>query len=253
MKRRITVLLFVLVGLLAATRVCYADLPGEGYAWPTFRELLQTFILMKGEDISTPRVADIYGRVVYCELYKTNYSNDYAWRKIRDKIISRAVSNKEYYRIRYQVAVTFKLGRYDFKKHEFPISAGQHFSNVNYISLYNKSGNYSTSFCERGSDPIFSSYYMMELDHPLTIDGLSVSDKKVAKLMARMQQANNFKRMVYARIRVVVTGAEKGLHLLPQDAYRQIILKGYIANVDFFLDPRLTEPVGHAIVEGAEN
>ncbi len=247
MKRRIAALLFVLVGLFATTRVCYADLPGEGYAWPNFRELVQTFLLMKGEDVSKPAVADIYARVVYCELFKTNYSNDYLWRKLRKKIIARAVSGQEYYRVRYQVAVKFKMGRYDFKKHEFPISAGQHFHNVDLISLYNQGGNAHASFCYNGSDPIFSSFFMMQLDHPLTIEGLSVSEKEVPKLMARMQQANNFHRMVYARIRLVVTGTLKGFFVL--NTYRNILFKGYVANVDFFLDPHLTEPIGHAIID----
>ncbi|MDE2337229.1 MAG: DUF4852 domain-containing protein [Alphaproteobacteria bacterium] len=242
MKRRI-IALFVVIGLFAAAMpAAAAGLPGEGYAWPTFREIVQTFVLMKGLDITKPKVADEYGRITYCELYRRNYSNDFLWKKIRDEIVSRALKKKEYFRVRYQAVATFKLGRYDFKTHYFPFSHLQAFENVGYINLYTPSG--GTSFCDSGPDPIFSAYGMMKLDTPLTIEGFSISEKKVQKLMVRMQEAGNKDRKIYARIRVVVTGAEKGIGMSAGNSV-QFVLDGYVTSVDFFLDPKLTEPIGH--------
>ncbi len=244
MKRWILAL-FAAVFLLASARPSFAGLPGEGYAWPTFKELVQTFVALKGLDITDPKVTDLYGKIVYCSIYEKEFSNDMLWKQFREKIVARFLKQKEYYRVRYQVVIPFDIGHYDFKKQYFPIASRQSFENVGYLSLSGQPS--ASSPCLRGRNLIFTAGVTLKTANPLTIKGFSLPEKDVAKIMARMVEGRDKKRKVYARIRVLVTGAEKGVNV-SADNYVQMVLTGKVVSVDFFLDSQLTEPVGQAIV-----
>ncbi len=242
MKGRIIVLL-VLLGLTMSVQSAYATQDiGEGYARPTYKELVQTFILLNGYDINDSKIADEYGRVVYCKLYQKNFSNDIAWKRIRDQITTRAQKKKEYFRVKYEIISSFELGRYDFSKQYFPLDPKAVISNAGNISLF-ISGELKPDCSGREERSIVPSNITLDLSEPLTVTGFSVPADKVEKMMVRIEEAGNVDRRIYGRIRVIITDAEKGQSFSSQN-FQQAVLKGRVTSVDFFIDPELTKPLG---------
>jgi hypothetical protein len=244
MNRFIAVLLIVIYSACLAVPAS-ALLPqdvGEGYAAPTYPEVIQTMLMMNGADISNVKIADEYGRLVYCDIYKKDYGNDVLWEKVRDEIITRAQKKKEYFRIKYEIVSVFYLGRYDFDKQWFPIDANKSsIENVGSLSLMS-AGEYSN---DCAGQPIYSSLFPMvvdlQLNEPLTIEGFTIPKEKVDRLIVRMEEAGDVDRRVYGRMRVVVDGA-KGIDFSQNNTAR-IVLNGKVISVDFFIDPELTKPM----------
>jgi hypothetical protein len=241
MNRNIAVLL-VLISLALPVRVALAASDvGEGYARPTFPELIQTMILMNGFDINNPKIADEYARIIYCDLYRKNFGNDVIWDKIRSQIVTRALKKREYFRVRYEVVGIFNLGRYDFKTQFFPISDRTTISNVGSVSLLTPS-DANLDCAGNNLNSIFTQNIVLELKDPLTVKGFYVPQDKVEKMMVRIEEAGNTDRRVYGRIRVLVTDA-KGTDISKGNS-TELVLNGKVASVDFFIDPGLTKPLG---------
>jgi hypothetical protein len=239
MNRYVAVLLF-LVSLALPVQAAFAQQQeaGEGYARPNFNELVQTMVMMNGFDINNPKVADEYGKILYCDLYRKNFGNDIIWDKIRKEIVTRILKKKEYFRVRYEVVGIFNLGRYDFKTQFFPISTKTSIKNVGSVGL-DSFGNYD---CMGNISTMFPQNIILQLNQPLTIKGFAVPLDKVEKMMVRIEEAGNVDRRVYGRIRVVVTDA-KSIDATKNNTYG-LYLNGRVVSVDFFIDPALTKPLG---------
>lgn len=217
---------------------------GEGYAHPSLVELVKTMVMMNGYDTEDSSWIDEYGRVVYCNLYYENYKNDVVWNRIRDQILSRVRKKREYYRVNYEVVSPFVLGRYDFKTQFFPIvSQSTLLKNVGYINL--RAASDTEEECRgRFINTSFPTSIDLQLPKPLTVEGIYMPVNKVEKMMVRMEESGNSQRTIYGRIRVHVNEVPP----LPSFKSRewQVVLKGEVRSVDFFLDNELTKPIGSA-------
>jgi hypothetical protein len=232
----------LLLPLQAAAAPSSLDI-GEGYARPTFPELVQSLVLMNGFDISNAKVADEYGKVVYCDLYEKNYKNDVAWKRVREEIVNRALRKQEYYRVKYEIVSPFKLGRYDFEKQFFPLQPDSTLNSVGYINLF--SADAQNENC--GGRNIYTSFPQnvnLELNQPLTLTGFSVPADKIKKILARIEEAGSSEKEVYGRIRMIASGAAKGASVSLGSALQQSVLKGRVTSIDFFIDRELTKPIG---------
>ena len=243
MNRHIAALLLLISLMLPAQSIFAVQEPGEGYVRATFKEIVQTLVLLNGFDINNLKIADEYGRIVHCDLYKKNFSNDALWSGIRGQIISNVLKKQEHFRVRYEIVSPFALGRYDFKNQFFPIADDSAIRTALYINLVYPDNNDADCAGKTDANSIFPQKVMMELNQPLTVDGFSVPKDALEKIMVRLEEAGNKHRQVYGRIRVVVTSAGKGSSL-SGFSIAPVVLKGDVVSVDFFIDRDLTEPIG---------
>ena len=209
---------------------------GEGYASPTFKELSQTVVLLGGVDINKTKVADEYGRLVYCGEYQENFKNDFEWSKIRNQIVSRVLEKKEYFRVLYEITAIFKLGRYDSRSKSFPLSPDTAMVNVGSMLIF--SGKDYKLYCGIGyGSPAFPSNITMVLDPPLTLKGFKFPEDGAEKLIARMLEKENSGRQIYGRIRLRITDVLKPVTI------ESAKLRGAITAIDLFLDEDMTQLV----------
>ena len=243
--KRAFIILSVFFTLAAFVQEAFAeDRVREGYALTSLKELAQTMIGIGFFDIRIPEVADEYARLVYCDLYRRNYSNDVDWDKIRSQIISNVVEKKEYFRVLYEVRGIFKLGRYNFDTQFFPFSKrtlkekGTTMKNVGSIGLI--SVNEYSPFCGiRGYPKFFFPDISLKLFPPITVGGFKVPIENVEGILARMEEAGNKKRIVYGRVKFrIVEPVPK------KRASRKIEMKGNVIAVDFFLNQEMTKFIG---------
>jgi len=213
---------------------------GEGYARPTYRELMQSFILLNGFDIQDPKIADEYGRIVYCDLYLKNFKNDIVWKRTRDEIVSRAQRKKEYFRTKFEMVSQFSLGRYEFTKQFFPLAINSRIRNVGNIQLFAGLGG-DKDVCTKMTT--LPNNIEMQLTEPLTVEGFSVPKDKVEKMMVRLEGQGRAGRTIYGRVRMTLSDAVKGISYDAGHS-RRVVLRGRINAVDFFIDPELTKSLG---------
>lgn len=244
MNRLIAVLLILVSLSLSGAAVSAAPEAQEGYALPTYPELIQTLVMMGGADITNTKIADEYGRLVYCDLYRKNFSNDALWEKLRNEIVKRAVNKKEYFRVKYEVIGVFYLGRYDFKSEYFPIDRKRSpITNVGSVSLVSAK-DFSTDCMGQGVySSILPMNVVMRLNEPLTILGFKIPRDSVERLMVRLEEAGDQDRRVYGRIRMITTDA-KGIDFT-QNNTAEAVLNGKVISVDFFIDHDLTKQIAH--------
>lgn len=236
MKR--TIAAFALIAAFASTPVWAEMEIGEGYATPNYRELVQTAVMTGIYDIRTPAVADEYGRVIYCNLYRKEFSNDVSWDKIRQRITERVTQKKEYFRTLYETSGPVKLDRYDFNTSAFPISNLTSMRNIGSISLMTASD--ADRPCgQKNGKLFFPANIVLELNRPLMIDRIYVPQQDVEKLLARIEESKDKKRTVYARLRMRI-----GEGVGTKQSSGKLIMRGDIDAVDFFLDKEMTKPVG---------
>jgi hypothetical protein len=251
MIRRFLFVVFVLcLGLLTAARPAGAFTDaGEAYVYPTFSELTQATILLGGMDIRDTNVLDEYIKLMYCDLYKDNYKNDFSWHGIEKQILSRVTTRKEYFRSLFQLGGVIQLGQYDFNEHQYPLREGTAFQHVGYMSLFTPDD--FKPYCQF-ADPItgeghasyggvFSKNINIALSEPFTFAGIKMTQQEAEKLFGMMQKMGTEKdRKLYIRFRFRIQGVADAKRD-PKGTYWQTVLNGEIISIDLFYDKEMTK------------
>ncbi len=252
MKRNLFLLSFLAALAVAQpARAAQQDV-GEGYARPTFKEMIQTIVMLGGIDITDTKMADQYIRLVYCDAYKKNFKDDLAWDKLRKQVTARVQEKKEYYRLYFETVGTFTLGRYDTDKGVFPITTDTALNNIGSMTVLTDRD--YTPYCDSANDktPFFSPFVNLVLERPLTLNRIPYAADKVAPLLARMAEAKNDEtKQVYGRIRFRVTDAPKPAVITTGSKHTPIReeLRGEVLAIDFFIDPEMTKPLASVPVK----
>ena len=253
MNRAIRTVFAACLCVLSATMPATAqmDEAGEAYVFPSFAELTQTMVLLGGMDVNDKHVVDEYIRLMYCDLYKKNYQDDFAWHTLKRQITSQILSKKEYYRTLYQVGIVLNFKKYDFGMQAFPLTEESVFDNVGAMNLFSNTD--FKSYCDVGRhannmrpefDRFFPRDVSLTLSYPLTLKGLKVSSEEAAKILERMEKLKINNRQLYARIRMrvhAVDSVEKAPGgLRGQIGHSKAYLSGEITSVDLFYDEDMT-------------
>lgn len=247
--------LFLIAALAAASLStpalavsAYNSETGEAFAEPTFRDLSMMLLMLDGVDINNPKVADDYAKLNFCGLYKDKYKNDFEWNKVRQQIINRVLSKKDYYRLQYELDGTINLDRYNFDTQDFPLTAATAMERVGSMILYDNSNasdnpkGHNRVLCSDDSlTRVFPGNYMFVLTQPLTFDRLKLPMDEAKALLERMASIKNTERRLYVRFRLRVTGIDKVHTTTRSDAVVQVNVKGDIVALDVFLDHDMTK------------
>jgi hypothetical protein len=234
--------------LSAASQQAYATTAvsgesGEAFASPTFRELSQMLVMMDGIDINDPAVADDYAKLLYCGLYKDKFKNDFEWNKVRQQLINRVVSKKDYYRTQFELAGSINLDRYNFETQDFPLTPATEMVRVGSMILYdvtNEPDPRLRVLCRDESvTRVFPGHYLFVLAQPLTFDRLKLPMEEAKALLERMNSTKNKDRRLFVRFRLRITGIDKVLKTRAENV--QVMLKGEMTNIDIFHDAELTK------------
>lgn len=223
---------------------------GEGYAVPTFREIVQTFTLMGGLDSGSEGVIDEYMNIVYCDVFLESYSNDFEWNKIRRNMQLRIQEKKENYRLLYEIIGPVTIGRYDFEEQSFPLVGETALENVGVLSVYRYTP--ATPLCGRSGTQELKYYpfeYFIELNRPLNINNIKVAMDEAEALLKKIVEYNgepdgnsvavptSIKRQIYIRFRVRVSEA---LGVTGRDVGRKAVMRAQLQSIDFFIDREAT-------------
>ncbi len=213
---------------------------GEAYIYPTFSELTQTTLMLGGMDMTKPEILDEYIRMMYCDLYRENFTHDFAWHEIEKQILARVNSKTEYYRSLYQLGGVIELGQYDFQNRHFPLISNTAFQNVGYMELFSE-GDFKP-YCEV-QNPVTGAITMggrvfpidinIVLSEPLSLTAIKASKEQAQNLLDMFAKMRSQKRILYIRFRFRVQSV--------QSKRAKTDLNGEIVSIDIFYDKEMTK------------
>ena len=249
-KRLFFVPVFCFALLVAATSAARAGLEaGEAYVFPSFEELMQTGIMLGALDANDTETLNEYIRLMYCDLYKENYKDDFTWSNVRKQIYAKIDSKNEYYRTLYQIIGRINLEPYDFRLGGFTLTARTQFKNVGYLSMF--SVNNAKPYCDMGVidnmrrdfDRLLPRDVNVVLNHPFTFTFIKMTESEAEDLIARMQRRYNSDRELFVRIRLRIVGPPPGGSEEALSVRNRLNMLGSLVGVDVFMDREMTQPV----------
>lgn len=221
---------------------------GESYADPTYKELVQTLVMMDGIDITDPLVANDYAKLMFCDLWKANSKNDFDWQKIRQQIVSRVTQHRDYYRIQYQLGGTIFLNVYNFETQDFPFKPESALVRVGSMALLD-----ITQIGERekgikklcGDQELSVSFpvnYTSQMHQPLTFDRLKIPMDEAKQLLDKMAAMKNTDRRLYVRFRFRLQSLINKMPPPPVNLRRnRAMFVSELSQIDVFLDKDMTK------------
>lgn len=213
---------------------------GEGYAFPTFKEISQTLVMLGGLDINKQEVADEYSMLTYCALYQEKYSNDFDWNNIRRQIVSRVLEKKEMYRVQYEFYSVINLDRYDFEAQVFPLADKSKMMNVGKMGLLDTQS--FQPFCGVTS-PIGSMYFpaivRLVLHQPLNLTVVKMPMDEAELMLKKMAEQKIQNRRLFIRFRFKAMGVPS-FSKTPGRRNLSVDLYGNMKAIDLFLDKEMT-------------
>lgn len=245
--------IFSLIMLASATasRADESSVVG-GYAVPTYKELIQTVIVLGGLDINNSQVADEYGRLIYCDLFTSHYANDFEWNNLRSQMISRVIEKRELYRIQYEMKGIVKLGRYDFQKQVFPLSEDTAMRNVGRLNLLPSDEYKQVELCRTplkvGTKPVVPLNVFLIFNQPLTLEEIKIPMDEAEAILIRLKEMRVADRSLYMRMRFRIIDIPRIAKNNMGDNTRAE-LKGQLRQMDFYLDEEMTQWVASVPVQ----
>jgi len=215
---------------------------GESFAEPTTREILLTVLALRGLDVNAPGTLADYARIFYCDIYKEKFKNDFEWNQVQRQLLARINSPSEYYRLNYQISGVVLLGRYDFKKQEFPFEEESALNNVGSLTMLAKPDD-GKGFCGESLGLSVPRMATIVFSQPLTYESLKMPMDKAQELLDRFVQMKNERRMLHLRFRVRVTGFDNMFFDASRGWNQKATFKGDLVGMDLFLDREMTQQV----------
>lgn len=249
MKRFLTAisilaLSFTLLTPLQARAMDEGDI-GQGFAQPTYEEMIQSVIILGGLDINDNAVADEYGKMIYCDVFKKNYKNDFEWNNIRRQIVSRVLEKKELFRLQYEIYGEVNLGRYDFANQIFPLTEETQLIGIGSLSVFDF-GRFEP-YCKGGpktrGEPLFPRGINLNLNQKLMLEGLKMPMEEAEQLLKTMQEMEIKNRKLYTRFRVRLMDIPRMTKDLQKTRNISVMVGAQVLAIDFFLDPELSMKV----------
>jgi hypothetical protein len=205
---------------------------------------MQTVVVMGGANINNSAVADEYGRIIYCEIFKKVFKNDFEWNNVRRQIISRVLEQREMYRNQFELRGLVRLDRYDFERQLFPLTPDTKLTNVGRMSIFHsreyKDPCPSTSNMKTTESFKFPPSADLVLTQPLNLEFVKVSPDVAERILKEMQKMRIADRSLFVRFRFRVVDTPVILKdNLGNNATADMI--GQIQQVDFFLDREMTK------------
>ncbi len=236
------------ISLFAGVAPASATSAGDGYATPSFKDLIQTTAYFGGQNVmEKDAVFDEYARILYCDLYQKLYASDFEWNKIKTKMREEIQEKKGNYRVLYDVVAPVFLDRYNFEEQAFPFlsdgEAGKNsrnvMDNIGVMEIY--SGVLYSSACIAQAQDLqfFLPYYQLILDRPLTLKQMKVPADEAQRALESMAlestSGDKKARVAYIRFRVRVLGA------MEDPEKKKSFLRGTVEQIDFFADLEATK------------
>ncbi len=220
---------------------------GEIYHKPTFENLSKLYWALAKFDLSDEQALDNFLKINECDLYKTYYSDDIEWHKVRQSMREYIEKNIADFPVRYEVATPFFVSRYDPVNKRFDVDN----SLVKINGVRNTESYYNTSkmTCEGHEGEIegYPRNLAFSLNMPIELPFIHMEPelaalyleeaKKVFEgTMSQGAQNQKYQRGMFLKMKVRVSSFMKEISTMDgSKALVQAVLEG----IEVYADPEL--------------
>ncbi|HEY1095619.1 MAG TPA: DUF4852 domain-containing protein [Alphaproteobacteria bacterium] len=180
-----------------------------------------------------------YVMIKDCDLYKEYYLDDFAWNKIRARILDNSKELHDDVITHFVMPANFLVTRYNFTTKSFDLSKSSQLINVNLMNLTKD----VVPLCPRlnvsPSLKMLPYYYYLKIDTPLSLYRIPMAEdmgKKILDSMETVQEGGMVSRRLYA---LLYMSADSVLDLNNQKG----VFLGRIDKIEFFLDQKRTQRI----------
>lgn len=153
-------------------------------------------------DMADDKQIDEYIQISACDIARQFYRNDFEWQRIRRKMRDWLAGAVAAAPSQVSVLGPVNLARYDFDKGGFVLDDDAPLRSINTFLLSERNG----TNCLGERNIFIPGTFRAILPVPLDLDLIPVGEADGAALLARMKEAGNASRTVYARVKLVLTG-----------------------------------------------
>lgn len=235
----------VMVFFLVHSKPVLAAEAAEAFVYPTFAELTQTALMLGAFETGNSGVIKEYARLIYCDLFKKNIADDFAWNKLERQIAGRVTTKREYFRRLYQLVGDLTLDPYDFKTESFPLANGTEYKNVGYMSLF--SMNDFRPYCQltdTKTGGAMNSFFWfppeinVSLAQPFNLDRIKIPASEAKRLLQNLSKGSG-NRNLYIRFRFRLDTVKP--IAIKDKTSPKVDFQGELVGVDLFYDRELTK------------
>ena len=232
-------ILGIMIVFLTLSSARADDTIGRGYGKADYRTLTETYFGFYNGGNPDVDMIDNYAKLVYCELYKEYFSDDFEWEKIRSSIkkdIRNYHSNLQRY---FEITGKVMIDRYDFEANAFPVLPESRLNNIGKLAIYEPDSFFS--YCgESGLPEFLPASYNLILRNPFSVNKIPLPPEKAQEIVRFIATNEDGQRIIYVRYRMELmdfAGLEGQLR-------KAANVRGQIQSIDLFLDPALTRKFG---------
>lgn len=240
-----------IIALLLATSILFStQVFAEDYIKPNWPDLLRTLVRLKSIDLHDQNLLDEYVIISECDLYKSFYSDDFKWNKVRVALSADAEQNVSKFPVSYRFDTKLQLDRYDFQDKIYRFSPKATLNDINTAVFYEVTG----PACGKADIKYLPRIFRVVFDSSVNVLGLPLSPENAEILLKDMIAHNNADRIVFARFNFKVVYIEPLLRSI-QSKYssdliysqatkaerREMRLDARLDSVDFFEDENMTK------------
>lgn len=217
--------------------VLAAQANAQAFAPLTYSNVLKSLVRFDALNMQDDAILDDFAQITECDQFHKNYRDDFAKQQRRQALRDDVKKNRMNYPDSYYFTTQMRLDKFDFKARAFMLEKDSQLKNINSFSLVKLR---SREVCV---DNVRLGFLPLEigatLDQPVTVEGLPISEEKAKALIATMNAAKNYNRIIYARFSMLLVYAPpiKAPMMQRYNADAQLL------SVEFFEDKEMTRPI----------
>lgn len=204
----------------------------QSYIRPTLNSMVDILFANGVIDPNDPRQLVDFVRVKDCSLLERYYGNDFAWNKIKTRIIAEARALQKDVPSRFVINDQLEIDRYNFKTQSFDINAQSQLKNVNLMTLLHQSAFTCQGREVNYQDRVLPDHFSFRPDVPLSLVRLPMAAGMARRILPDIIETLDNrvqKRTIYFSVFLTVDG-------IVGITNSTATLGGHIDRIEFFSD-----------------
>lgn len=230
-------------GLFSASSASAENKNGQKYIYePPSLERMFDFMFANGTiNPEIPAHLNDYVHVKDCALYKQHFQDDFAWDRIRSRVIEDSKTLQDDMSNRFVLPVRFTITRYNFRTKAFDIDEDSILRNVNIMTLV---ANAYDNVCSADGQTIrlqaMPTTYKLRLDVPLSLYRIPMAENMGRKILDEMEPDDRDKQNVRRFLYGLVYVTADSVHSME---YGTATFLGRVDRLEFFLDAKRSQRI----------
>lgn len=213
----------------------------------TAYNLSKSYIKLSGVDLRDDRLLDDYAALNFCDLYKSYYQDEFAWREARKAVREYILQNIDNFPEHVVFSSRIQLDRYDFGLHAFKLAEKSVFSRTGKFTIKADFG----KSCGTARLSRIPELYFVLLNNPITLDSLPIPEEAAYKILRDMERNGNTNRILYISFFIHINDFVPWNSPSEPDVIKRADVRAILFSLRFYSDENRTKMVYEYVPESS--